>query len=376
MFDHTKITGSLYGIVGFRQPLNTDYAVIDADNLISRSGYIINDNPYAKPEFLYDNMDFVSAVPAVADNPLTTGVDESAPAKATTDFNVLLKNLQKSAISDICSRVFNQADYIDRNLMFVNAMNKVNLETMPTGFVGYRLRIANDKNVAVKITRCLLDFSGTGSITLLLFNTASKTALQTKAVTITSDHQEVVLNWVIDNQSTTYKGEYYIGYVSNELAVTPYKRDYENSVVASKISMIDYYSVRVLNHTAASLFDLTKIEGDANTWGLNFDITVYEDFTNQIINNEHLFARAIYLQSVINCIRNYSTSLRSNRNQRISNELINRAIIEIEGQNAEGTLRIVGLRSELTKELASVAKEVQKLKDGYFSNGITMTTLN
>ncbi len=60
MFDKTKLNTSLYGVVGFRQPLNPTYAVVDASNLISRTGYIINDNPYAKVEFLFDNMDFES----------------------------------------------------------------------------------------------------------------------------------------------------------------------------------------------------------------------------------------------------------------------------------------------------------------------------
>jgi hypothetical protein len=376
MIDRTKVSDTLYGVVGFRQPLDPTYAILTADNLVCRSGYVINDNPYAKIEFLFDNMDFESAVAAVVDNPATPSVDETAAAQKVTDFNNILKYLQKSAIAEVCGRVFNDATFIDRNMMYRYAMNKVNTETLPTGFVGYKIKVSDEKNIAVKITRVISTFSGTGTIKLILWNTGAKTALQTKTITINSDNVETTLNWVIDNQSTTYKGDYYIGYLTIGLTVTPYARDYENSNVPSVLSCMSYQNVYVTDHTEETLFDLTKIESTSNCFGLNFDFTVYYDYTNLVINNESLFARAIYLQSVINAIRTYVSTIRSNRNQRLSAEFINRAIIEIEGQSGEDSIRIVGVRSELTRELKSISKEVEKLKNGYFSNSIQVFTLS
>lgn len=376
MIDRTKVSDTLYGVVGFRQPFDPTYAILTADNLVCRSGYVINDNPYAKIEFLFDNMDYESAVAAVSDNPATVGVDESAPAAKVTDFNNLLKYLQKSAIGEVCGRVFNDADYIDRNMMYRYAMNKVNTETLPVGFVGYKIKVADEKNVAVKITRVISTFSGTGTIKLILWNTGAKTALQTKTITINSDNVETTLSWVIDNQSTTYKGDYYIGYLTTGLAVAPYKRDYENSNVPSVLSCMSYEPCYVTGHTTETLFNLESVQMSSDTYGLNFDFTVYYDYTNLVINNESLFARAIYLMSVINCIKTYVSTIRSNRNQRLSQEFINRAIIEIEGQSGEDSIRIVGVRSELTRELKSISKEIEKLKNGYFSNSIQVITLS
>ena len=104
MINATKISTSLLGIVGFRQPYNPIYAIVDAPNLLSSSGYFVNDNHYAKVEFIKDNQDYQEISDA--------------------NFNELLRNMQKASISNICNQVFSDFDFIDRNLLFKNASNK------------------------------------------------------------------------------------------------------------------------------------------------------------------------------------------------------------------------------------------------------------
>ena len=85
---------------------------------------------------------------------------------------MVIKNLQEDAIVSVCSRVFNKPDYIDRQVLYKNAQNKINSETLPDGFVCFKIVVSNKKNIAFKIERILLDFEGTGDIELLLFNTS------------------------------------------------------------------------------------------------------------------------------------------------------------------------------------------------------------
>ena len=59
MIQVSKIQNALLGIVGFNQPYNPSYAIVDADNLLSESGYFVTDNPYAKIEYIKDNQDFL-----------------------------------------------------------------------------------------------------------------------------------------------------------------------------------------------------------------------------------------------------------------------------------------------------------------------------
>ena len=142
MFDVTKIQANLYGVVGFRQPLNPDYAIIDAANLTSRSGEFVTENPFCKIEFLKDNQDYSRLSDA--------------------EFNTKLKEMQEASISSICHKVFQKSDYIDRQVLYPYTQNRVNTEALPSGFICHKLRIDIKKNVAFKISRIFLDFDGAG----------------------------------------------------------------------------------------------------------------------------------------------------------------------------------------------------------------------
>ncbi|MCP4569918.1 MAG: hypothetical protein GY841_20250, partial [FCB group bacterium] len=158
MFNQTKVIESLYGLVGYEQPTNPDYDDVDADNLVSRSGRNYTDNPYVKIEWLTDNLDYKDS--------------------DTTQINAGLKKISESAITHICDKLFNKPDFIDRQLLYQFANNKINTDTLPTGyFVGYRIFTALEKNIAFKLTRILLEFEGTGDLKLYLYNSAQKTAL-------------------------------------------------------------------------------------------------------------------------------------------------------------------------------------------------------
>ena len=356
MVNVAKIQDSLIGLIGFKQPFNPDYAVIDTENLISSSGYFVTDNPYAKIEYIKDAQDYAYLT--------------------DVEFNEVLKQLKLSSISNIVNQVFSEYDFIDRNLLFKNASRKVNTETLPDGFVGYRIQVGKTKNVAFKLNRVLLDFQGTGTIKLLLWNTASLEVLQSKEIEITTDHQEVVLDWVLDNSGITYKGDYYIGYNTDSLTVAPYKRDYENGNVMSVFKYLCIEQVSFPGHNSEQLFDVSQYQGLSEDTGLNFDIGIFDDYTDFVINNSQLFARAIYLETVIMCLGMYVSSLRINSNERASANLIQLIMAEIEGTSGESTIKVVGLKNQLINEITQIRQEIKKIKIGVKKSGqILVSTL-
>lgn len=358
MFNVDKIRANFYGVVGFRQPLNPEFAILDAANQISRSGYFVTDNSFVKIESIIANVDY-------------KGLSDA-------DFNTILKNMQEESISNVCGRVFNNSDYIDRQVLYPFAQNKVNTETLAQGLITHKIGVAINKNIAFEISRVLLAFEGSGDIELMLFNTADEDPIFTKTITITSTHQEEVLNWRIDNSGDTYKGEYYLGYRTNAAAIgtlKPYKRDYEQSNVVSNITYLDIQKQMFVGHATNKLPDLTTEESYSEASGLNPDITVYEDYTDLIKQNEMLFARAINIDLQISCLGQYVASLRSNKDQRNSDRVSLRVTQEIEGQSGEGLVSITGLRPQLIRSISKIAEEIDRIKKGYFGDSAKIDTM-
>lgn len=357
MINIAKIQTSLIGLIGFKQPFNPDYTIVDADNRVSKSGYFVTDNPYAKIEYIKDNLDYVDISDA--------------------DFNLALRQLKQSAISNVCNQVFSEYDFLDRNLLYKHATKKVNTNALPNGFVGYRIEVGSTKNVAFKLNRVLLDFQGTGTIKLLLWNTAKLEVLESKEIEITTDHQEEVLEWVLDNSGNTYKGDYYIGYISDDASgVLPYKRDYENGNVMSSFKYLCIEQICFPGQTTEQLFDISQYQGLSEDTGLNFDIAIFDDYTDFVINNSYLFARAIQIDCQIQCIQLYLSSLRSNLNQSISAQLYEKIMIELNGTSPDSLIKVKGLTNQLIGEITSIRSEINKIKVGVKKTGqILVSTL-
>ena len=355
MFQVDKIINKLYGVVGFRQPFNPTYAILDAENQISRSGYYVNDNPFVKIQQLKGSQDYKDI--------------------NNTEFNEYLKRIQESSIVNVSNQVFNKFSYLDRNLLFTNPNNKVNQSVLEDGFVGYKIEVSKDQNIAFEIKRVLLDFDTLGDFKLMLFNTAQSTPIEEETITVTSKTQQVELNWKVDNSGNTYKGDFYLGYIKSATTPIPYERGYENSDVLTYFKHLYIDRVQVKGHGTETLFDLSSEDGLSHDIGVNPDIIVYEDFTDLIMQNEMLFARAIHLDMSIAILREYSNSLRSNADERRSEAQASRILAEIEGQTGNGVLNITGLRPLLVGEINQISQEIDKLKEGYFNDKIRVSTI-
>jgi len=355
MFNVAKIQSSLNGLVGFRQPANPTYAIIDAANLISRSSRYVTDHSLLKVEYIKENLDFKDAT--------------------AIQFNTFLANKQNAAIVRVMDKIFNKSDFIDRQVLYQQANNKIEVETLPAGFVGFKIETSIEKNWAFEITRAILEFQGTGDVTIMLWNSAIKEPLQTKVVTIANETQEVALNWRLDNTNVAYKGNYYLGYNTQSLVVAPFKRNYENANVISTITGMCFEQIEVAGHIGTSLFDFEDIDGSDINVGINLDITVFNDATNMIIQNQFLFAKAIETQMIIDLLSEITGSLRLNLTERQSDSMMTKIIMELEGLNGDGDIKKAGLKKELMGEINHIRKEIKRLQRGYFASGFLLQTL-
>jgi hypothetical protein len=353
-FNRTSVINSLYGIVGLNQPFNPNFAILDVDNQTSRSGYFVNDLPYVKIEYIKDTQNYSEI--------------------SDVDFNEYLKRLQHSAISNVCNQVFNLPSYTDRQVLYKNANNNVDPVDLGEGLIGHRIRISSDKNLAFEISRVFFDFDGTGNVELYLFSTWKRNYLFKETVAVTDSHQEVTLNWKVNNEGGIYKGDYYLVWRNTGATVPkPFKRNYENSNIRSQITNMILEPIQFKGYTDETLPDLTTEDGITDDTGINPDITIYDDYTDLIIQNQNLFGRAVQLQMAVDILTNYSSTLRSNKNERRARELTGK-IHEILDSVDEGG-NYVGLRSRLFDEVVNARKEVQKIKLGYFADGLITHTL-
>ena len=376
MINSTILTTKLAGIVGFKNPYNPEYAIIDNTNQASRSGLFVNDNPFVKIEAIKDSQDYG----AITDE----------------NFNNFLRSKISTSIINVGNAVFNQPDYVDRQVLYKYALNKfsqnptpnvtpegnyANVYNIPDGFNCYWFVVSQNKNIAFKISRVFLEFNGTGEFTLHLYNTSNvATPLQSKTVIITSPCQEVVLDWVCDNTGDGYKGDYYLGYFKSECdaSLQPFQRLYRSGMVLATVSQMAIYRYSFGKFTDPSkAFDLIGFTPYNLYNGVNPDITVYEDYTDLIIQNEKLFARAIQLDCQISLLSESLASLRSNRNERISQQYAAQIMTQIEGESGEGNVKVTGLRNQFYGAVSSIRKEIEKLKEGYSDvNQIRIETLS
>jgi hypothetical protein len=358
MINVAKIITGLNGSVGFQQALNPAYPVLTAANTTSRSGLYATDNPHCKIEYIYDTTDYKDLSDA--------------------DFNTELTSIQNNSIVDVANRVFNMPDFIDRQVLYKNANNKTTGLNLPSGFACYKIDVDSSKNIAFEIKRVILEFEGAGDVKILLFNSAVSTPIKQQLVTITGTQQIEKLDWVIDNTDNYYKGEFYIGYLTNDVALgtlKPFESEYNNSDIMSCITHLAIQRILFPGHATETLPDLESDDGLSDNIGLNLDITVYEDFTDLAIQNERLFYRAIQLQMTVKCLQKYLASLRSNRNERESERIIDR-VLNLAVEDSNGNIKMSGLQPEVVTEIIRIQQEIKKLRDGYFTDRLTVSTLN
>ena len=330
-----RIKTALYGGVGFRQSLQTEYLQPDEYNAASISGLYFDDaSGFCTVENIYD-------------------VQPKAQINST-EFNTILTNLQKSAILDVCNKVVEKEDSLlwESNLFPYQKIfkNKINTSNR---FVGFEINPMNFKDTIGKVSFIELCFDTDITLPIYLYNSNSKTEIYKEEIDCKADESTILqLDWFIENTDLFKGGKYYLGYYESDLnGAQAYKKDYEDGNLMIENMLYQIYPISLT--PTVDFIDIETKVYQSETFGINFGLSVYKDYTEKIVNSKELFWTAIQLmmcEKVLNMIK-YTT--RSSFKERLNKDFVDQINFDLYGNK---NLGIEGIEGKLESELKSLKK--------------------
>ncbi|MGR3177519.1 MAG: hypothetical protein ACUZ8E_05645 [Candidatus Anammoxibacter sp.] len=343
MYDIPTIKTNLSGVVGWRQPLETEFAIVDAPNLLSSSGLIFQG--------------FHSLV-TIAN--LKNVVPESL---SDADFNTFIFDMQKDAIAQVVQSVFQKKKpltkaLLDKLRLYDNANIKDDpIPNVSKRWVGFKIDLNKNNNIKVVIDALGSEFDSITNLTIFLFHSSQKAAIKTFALTtLLSDSKfDDLADFVLD-YLTFIGGTYYIGYKQDDLgSVQALNRTFEISERANIPKHFDIEPIRVEDYTGNELFDIDDIEIASETHGLNFEFTTTIDLTNLISDQRQIFANLIGMQVAAVVLEKIFHSTRTNAIKKETRDL---ALFELKGTDEN---RETGLLFRLEKAIEETEFDLSAL---------------
>lgn len=340
MINKNEIRTELFGVVGFRQPYDPTYDILEAELLESSSGNVFEQ--------------FTGYV-------TVQNIKETQDYKDITDenFNLWLTDFEKDSISKGIGKCFTGDDLIENALLYDSGPRKSSDELLDNDgdFVGYEITVSKRKDIAVFVNKLIAEFEGTGDVKLLLFNDNFVEPLETQTITIADKSStEAVVDWMLPYANSVQGGTYYIGYLTDSLSVQAYNRNYDGSNDQHCYNAMHIQAIKVTGWNSETLFDIADIEYVSETFGLNFDISSYEDYTSIAVNNKNLFTDVIGYQFAADSLGLMYTSTRKNGVERLQKGNI---LLELNGNYTDAELPMIeGVNSKLTKAIDSVKKQL------------------
>lgn len=347
MFQISEIKDQATGLVGWRQPTESGSPTLDADNIASRSGLIYQEGSgLVRVENIYNTVE--------------------DPNLNDANFNTRLKDITGNAFIELLNKIFTQDDYVQNDILFRNQNSWDESITLNTGFVGYEFEIENCRNISMIIDRIAVEFDGDQDVKILIFNDQKRTPVYNTTISGLQDTSVWKdISQVLSNYSSS-SNVWYIGYLTSGLSKSPYNRNYDRSNCQTQITGANINPIFVDGWDTETMFNPRDVQYQSETYGLNFEISMYKDFTSLIKTNENRFSKGLQLQVAINVLDMIANTTRSNRNERLSKA---NAVFEINGNRTNKEY------PEHTGLNARLAKEVMKLRTTYNGHGINRGTL-
>jgi len=351
MYRRDEVIAALFGRVGFRQPIQPGYDILNAENTTSKS------------KRYFDGFHAMVTVP---------NIKEACNGDATISndqFNEYLKQLQIDCILSVLDGIFDQPEVIEQRMEFDRCDQRPVLMPNVGRFVGREINVAKDPKKAVSINAITLFFNGATTFNVYLFDNVKKAPVKTLEVTTEADNQVIVSpeDWLLTYTSNTSKsGLYFLGYFQDDLGDVqaydeqPYNwncgncygvRQIEANVVPSEVDFIRY-----------NPFITTR------TQGLNIEFSSLVDFTEMIIRSPQAFDKAIGLQMAAMVVERVIHSQRSNLTQRISEHGAEKLYNDLNQDMATQEMPYSsGLKNQLRREL-------KRLHDNFFPKAKAVST--
>lgn len=334
---------ALDGLVGFRQPIDTTYDILDSGNLTSSSGKY------------FEDISGLVTIKNIIDTYEETSLSDA-------QLNTMLDNLRASATRDVLNKIFeDESINIESNTLFPYEENFKNTHILTKDFYFIKLTPSKNKRIVTCLDNIILSFDSVATFNIYLYSSQSLLPIQTKSVTtVANQATKIYLGWALDNIGT-----YRIGFKRTGTgsigSAKPFKRDYQLSNVYTKSTncLIEFRSA---NFLVSGRIDVDNEDSMEDGIGMNLEYSSFVDYTNEIIKNKDRFATAVQLQMALTVADRIITSVRSNITQRLSDEAINKIAFTVGNDER-------GLKGYFIKELKSI-------KDFFFKeNKIITATL-
>lgn len=327
----------LNGLLGWKQSSLLPFS-IDAQNLASSTG-----RSYEEFSAMVDTNSIYESWNDFDIN------DDTATQE--TKFNNYLRDLVSGSINQLMNSVFNQVEDLKENrLLYPFEFDFNNPISNNTDFVGFEIERPNNRKVTSVINSVDLTFDADDTLDLLLFHSSKVDPVERQdTIAVEANNTVTVsLDWYLDELG----GKYYIGYLTGGLTAQALNRRFELSVNKSIFNYLYLQEVKVSGHNVETLFDVNNITNTSDSYGLNFDISTYCDFTKTVDKNRLKFVDAIGMQVAVNVLDLYINNVRSNRSERINTA---NAVLALEGNNNPNLgLFSQGLRTRLQEEVKSL----------------------
>lgn len=330
MINEALAINGLTGLVGFRNPTLSGYAIVDAGNQASSSGL-----------YFQDGYKLVT-IKNIKDTQEDVSISDE-------NFNVYLENLVKSAIVEIGHKITREkSKVLETKTLYPYEQDFEGTHDPGTGgFVGIKIRPSVNDRLLLKVNAISAAFDSAITLPIYLINSETGEAIYDQEIT-TAEATQVRQNvdWYISlNRSGLMGGSYYLGYYTSDLSgAKPYKRNYE--LASAYTPSNNFYFEFRKNGLSGTRIVPDSYDAIEQPWGLNLNYSVYTDWTQKLIDNKYLLARALQLQVAEKVVEQILTSTRSNMQERLGKD-----IREIANFALEGNSTTWGLRRKLEKEI-------------------------
>lgn len=340
-YNATTVLPVLMERKGWEQPTKTGSPTLNAANLTNLSGKPFQDHHAS----------------CTIENILATQEDERLGDSPYTLFNTYLQNRNKATCMEVLQMVFNKPAIIDHPSMQYSKAPDTPYVSINNGgkFVGYQINVANG-NFAASLDAVVLLFDSAVTFNLYLYHDQKSAAVATKSVTTVANYQTVVTltEWVLRSiDSTTKGGTFYVGYFQDDIgSAKALEFNYDGRSM--------YKAVRhspIQANVTDGVFSRQNLGATQNTYGLNFQVTTYKDYSSAIIARANEFDEAIGNIMAKNVLERTLYNVRSNKTQRITAEQDKMLYTDLtqDGQS-EYAPYTSGLKAGIKREVARLQK--------------------
>lgn len=329
MYQRDQVKSGLFGLVGWRQSTVAGMPTVDATNLATSSSMVFQD---------YSAMVTIQNI-----------YDCQEDSEISDDqFNTLLTNLSNASTVKVLNAVYSSEDFIENKILYPYEKDWTTTIDNTTSFVGFEITCPVRKDLLWTINEIFTSFDSADTVKILLFSSNKNAPLQSKEITVEQlTDTSTNLDWDL-SKFDNGGGKFYVGYLRSGLTAKAIDRDYESANVQACLNTLRVRPIIVNDWDAETLFDVNDIENVSESFGLNFDITAWKDYTNVIVKNKNKFSSAIGYQVAADVLELILHATRSNRIQRLKEGHV---LFELEGIVGEGFTRTIGINQKLAAEI-------------------------